>query len=52
MVPSISIWVIALWHFGMLPWRDDQHASNSVEAAKRMMKTIETVNAQLKKILI
>ena len=38
--------IIAFWN---APLKDDQHASNSVEAAKRMMKTIETVNAQVKK---
>ena len=38
--------IMAFWN---APLEDDQHASNSVEAAKRMMKTIETVNAQVKK---
>ena len=38
--------IMAFWN---APLKDDQHASNSVEAAKRMMKTIETVNAQIKK---
>ena len=40
--------IMAFWN---APLEDDKHASNSVEAAKKMMKTIETVNTQVKKIL-
>ena len=38
--------IMAFWN---APLEDEKHASNSVEAAKRMMKTIETVNTQVKK---
>ena len=37
--------IMAFWN---APLEDDKHASNSVEAAKRMMKTIETVNKEAK----
>ncbi len=37
--------IMAFWN---APLEDKLHASNSVEAAKRMMKTIETVNSEVK----
>ena len=37
--------IMAFWN---APLEDEKHASNAIEASKRMMKTIEVVNSQVK----